>query len=105
MKQKERSKIKKLSQISLQARREVKIIAKQDKRNKESAISRICKHKPRSFYSYINEIRMFRDNIGPLETLDAIVIATDNEMANTINNYFSSVFIIEQLNNLTQLGQ
>ena len=105
MKQKERSKIKKLSQISLQARREVKIIAKQDKHNKESTISRICKHKPRSFYSYINEIRMFRDNIGPLETLDAIVIATDNDMANTINNYFSSVFTFEQLNNVTQLGQ
>ena len=33
------------------------------------------------------------------------VITNDNDMANTMNNYFSSVFIIEQLNNAPQLGQ
>ena len=48
------------------ARREVKIIVKQEKRNKELSIARICKHNPKSFYSYINERRIVRDNIGPL---------------------------------------
>ena len=28
---------------------------------------------------------------GPLKTLDGTVIATDNDMANRMNNYFSSV--------------
>ena len=37
--------------------------------------------------------------------MDGIIITTDNDMANTINNYFSSVFPIEQLNNVPQLGQ
>ena len=32
-------------------------------------------------------------------------LTTDNDMANTMNNYFSSVFTIEQLNNVPQLGQ
>ena len=41
----------------------------------------------------------------PLKTLDEIVITNDNDMANTMNNYFSSVFTIEQLNNVPQLDQ
>ena len=31
-------------------------------------------------------------------------LTTDNDMASTMNNYFSSVFTIEQLNNVPQLG-
>ena len=56
----------------------------------------ICKPNPNSFYSYINERRIVRDNIRPLKTLDGIIMTTDNDMANTMNNYFSSVFTIEQ---------
>ena len=59
------------------------------------SIARICKHNPNSFYSYINERRIIRENIGPLKTLEVIVITTDNDMANKMNNYFSSVFTIE----------
>ena len=72
------------------ARTQVKRIVKQEKRN-ELSIARICEHNPQS-YSYVNERIIVRDNIGPLKTLDGIVITTDNDMANTMNNYFSSVF-------------
>ena len=51
-----------------------------------------------SFNSYINDRRIVQ-----LKTLDGTVITTD--MANTMYNYFSSVFNIEQLNNVPQLGQ
>ena len=44
--------------------REVKRIVKQEKRNEELSIARICKHNPKSFYFYINERRIVRDNIG-----------------------------------------
>ena len=48
---------------------------------------------------------MVRDNIGPLKTLNGIVITTDNDMANIMNNFFTSVLCtIEQLNNVLQLG-
>ena len=87
------------------ARREVKRIVKQKKCNKELSIVRICKHNPKSFYSYINERNIVRDNKGPLKTLDGIVMTNDNDMANSMNNYFSSVFTIEQLKNVPQLGQ
>ena len=88
----------------IEAKRQVKRIVKQNKRNEELSIARICKHNPKSFYSYINERRIVRDNMGPLKTLDVTVITTDNDMANTMN-HFSSVFTIEQLNNVPQLGQ
>ena len=44
------------------ARREVKRIVNQEKCNKQLSIARICKDNPRSFYSYINEIRLIKDN-------------------------------------------
>ena len=51
-----------------EARREVKIIVKQEKHNKELSIARICEHNTKSFYTYITKRRIVRDNIGPLET-------------------------------------
>ena len=89
----------------IEARRQVERIEKQEKRNNDLSIARICKHNPKRFYSYINQRRIVRDNMEPLKTLEGIVITTDNDMANTISNYFCSVFTIEQLNNVPQLGQ
>ena len=84
----------------IEAKGQVKRIVKQEKRNNELSIARICKHNSNSFYSYINERIIVGDNRGPLKTLDETVTTTDNDMANTMNNYFSSVFTIEQLNNV-----
>ena len=83
---------------------EVKRIVKQEKRNKELSIARICKHNHKSFYSYINERRIERDNIRPLITRHGILITTDNDMANTMNSYRSSVFTIEQMNTVPQFS-
>ena len=69
MKQKEISTIAEF----IAARREVERIVKQEKRNKEFSIARICKHNPKSCFSYINERRIVRDNIGPLKILDGLL--------------------------------
>ena len=87
------------------ARKQVKRIVKQEKRNKELSIAGICKHNPKSFYSYINERRIVRDNIEPLKTLEGIVIIIDNDTANIMNNYCRSVFTIFTLQLFPQLGQ
>ena len=50
-----------------EAKRQVKRIVKPEKYNKELSIARICKHNPKSLYSYINERRIVRDNIGPFK--------------------------------------
>ena len=73
----------------IEARRQVLRIVKQGKLNKGLlSIARICKHNPKSFYSYINERRIVRYIIGPLKTQDEI-ITTNNDMANTMNNYYT----------------
>ena len=98
--------MKKLLQNTFKLKNKLKVIVKQEKRNKELIIARICKHNPKIFYSYnINERRILREKKWPFKTLYRIVITTDNDMANTMNYYFSSVFTIEQLNNVPQLGQ
>ena len=43
-----------------------------------------------------------RDKVGPLKKPDGSVVTTDNDMANTLNDYFSSEFTHEQLNNIPQ---
>ena len=65
----------------IEAKRQVKRIVKQEKRENELSIARICKQHPKSFYSNITGRRIVRDNIGPLKTLDGTVITTDNDMA------------------------
>ena len=81
----------------IEAERQIKTVVKQEKRNKEESVT--------SFYSYINGIRIVRDNIEPLKPLDEIVISTVIDMANTMNNFYSYAFTIEHLNNVPQLDQ
>ena len=84
------------------ARRLVKRAVQQAKRNKEVDVARLCKTNPNDFYSYINERRIIRDNVGPLKTPTNQIVTTDEDMANTLNTYFSSVNTHEQLNNIPQ---
>ena len=55
---------------------------KQTKRNKEINVARLCKTNPKGFYSYINERRIVRDNVGPLKTPTGQIVTTGNDMAN-----------------------
>ena len=44
-----------------------------------------------------------KDNVAQLKTPTGQMVTTDNDMANTLNTYFSSVFTYEQLSNIPQL--
>ena len=67
------------------ARRQVKWAVKQAKRNKKINFARLCKTNPKGYYSYINERRIVRDDVGPLKTPSFQIVTTDNDMANTLN--------------------
>ena len=64
---------------------------------------KITQNYSKGFYSYINVIRRIRDNVESLKTLSGHIVTTDNDMANTLNTYFSSVITHERLNNIPQL--
>ena len=49
---------------------------------------KLCKINPKGFYSYVNERRIIRDNVGPLKTPTGKIVTTDIEMVNTLNTYF-----------------
>ena len=66
-------------------------------------VARLCKTNPKGFFSYINERRLVRDNVGPLKTPAGQIVTTGNDMADTLSTYFSAVFTYEQLKNIPQL--
>ena len=68
------------------ARQQVKRAVKQAKRNKELNVARLCNTNSKGFYSYINERRIIRDNVGPLKTHTGQIVTTDIDMANTLQH-------------------
>jgi ribonucleases P/MRP protein subunit RPP40 len=65
------------------------------KRNFEKKLSDNIKNDSKSFYSYIRSKQRTKDKVGPLKNSVGDVVTDDKEAANLLNNYFSSVFTIE----------
>jgi hypothetical protein len=86
-------------------KRQVKRILKTSKRKKEKEVSRIAKTNPKRFYAYVNERRIIRESIGPLLDTEGDLRTTDQEMATVMNNYFSSVFTRERLDNIPAVDE
>ena len=53
------------------------------------------KEDPKSFYAYVRSKQKVREGIGPLTTVTGILSVSDNEKCNILNDYFQSVFTIE----------
>ena len=76
-------------------RRESKKLIKQSKRNLEEHIANKCKSNPKEFYSYVRKKKVIASNIGPLINENGQQLENDTEIANSLNNYFASVFTTE----------
>ena len=74
------------------ARREVKQLIKQAKRNYEISIAKDSTTNPKKFYKYINSKKNLKSGIGPLINEEGHLITEDKAIATTLNNFFSSVF-------------
>ena len=83
------------------ARREVKKQIRQAKKNYECNIAKEAKNNPKKFYKYINSKKQKKSGIGPLSNSAGEIITDNKEMANTFNDYFSSVFTTSSNNNNT----
>ena len=83
-------------------RRISKRLIKQSKRALEIHIANTCKSNPKEFYSYIRKKKVMTSNIGPLETNNGRHTENEIEMANILNDYFASVFTIENTTNSPQ---
>ncbi|MCP3849730.1 MAG: hypothetical protein GY694_05770, partial [Gammaproteobacteria bacterium] len=88
----------------IEARNEAARVVKNAKRNHQSNIARECKSNPKKFWKYINNSRKCKTNIAPL-TSDKINFVTDDKgKADMLNDFFSSVFTIEDTENLPSMS-
>ena len=80
-----------------------KSIAKTIRRAKkklERKLAKQFKKNSRPFYSYVNSKTKSSHQVGPLKNEHKEIISNNNEMADLLNNYFSTVFTSENDANL-----
>ena len=58
------------------------------------------KNDSKSFYAYVRSKQKVRDKVGPLENNSENIISDGFQMAEVLNEYFSSVFTTEDINSL-----
>ena len=80
-------------------------IIKKAKKEYESKIAKNCKHSPKMFWKYVQEKTKQRTGIAGLIKEDGGLAETDKEKAETLNNFFASVFSKEDLTNLPQIEE
>ena len=73
------------------------------KKELERKLAFEAKKNPKAFYKYINSKKSNRESIGPLKVNDTLV-EDDQDIADNLNNFFSSVFTSEDLSNLPTLN-
>ena len=76
-------------------RREAKRLIKISKKLHELYIASNCRENPKEFYCYIREKKVLNSTIGPLVSSEGETTTDEREMADILNNYFASVFTVE----------
>ena len=75
-------------------------IIKKAKRKYEKRVARNSKVNVKSFWKYVQSKRKVNSGISPLIKEDGSVASTDYEKATTLNDFFSSVFTKENLDDM-----
>jgi len=73
----------------------VKRMIRQAKASEEGRVALACKDNPNEFYGYVNSHRV-RKPLGPLQSSDGELVTEKLDIAREFNEYFSSVFTVEQ---------
>ena len=83
-------------------RRSTKKLIKQSKKNLEVHIASKIKSNPKEFYSYVRQRKVITSNVGPLLNDNGEHVSNDVDMAEILNEYFASVFTIEDTNGIME---
>ena len=70
------------------------------KRTFEKKLAGNIKNDSKSFYAYVRSKQKVRDKVGPLENNSENIISDGFQMAEVLNEYFSSVFTTEDISSL-----
>ena len=77
-------------------RRETKRLIKISKKLHELHIASNCKVNPKEFFRYVREKKTLKSTIGPLLSAEGEIVTDERETADILNEYFASVFIVEE---------
>ena len=73
---------------------------RKSKRNFEKKLADNITNDSKSFYAYVRSKQKVRDKVGPLENNSGHIISNGFQMAEVLNEYFSSVFTTEDISSL-----
>ena len=73
------------------------------KKNYERKLASDAKNNPKNFYSYLKSKSSNKETIGPLIKVDGNETKNDTEVAQTLNDFFATVFTEENLENMPVL--
>ena len=79
-------------------------ILKQTRRAYEKGVASEGKKNPKKFWRYVQDRMKSKSGIGTLKTKDGSLITNDKDKAETLNEFFSSVFTNENKNNIPNLA-
>ena len=82
------------------ARNRVSSKIKLNNKLKENKIAKNIKHNPKAFYQYIASKTLKKEGVSDLINNNGKLITDDKEKCNILNNFFSSVFTKEDLDNV-----
>ena len=78
---------------------------KKAKKKHERNIAKECKMNPNKFWKYVNEKRKTNVGISSLKDKKGNLITDDKERAEILNDFFTSVFLKEDLSNLPNIEE
>ncbi|XP_065683341.1 uncharacterized protein LOC136096115 [Hydra vulgaris] len=73
--------------------KDIKKLVKKSIRNFEKNLALNSKSNPKSVYAYINNKTRFKDSIKAIKLHNGIITTDNQEIVNTLNEFFASVFI------------
>ena len=73
---------------------------RKSKRTVEKKLAGNIKKDSKSFYAYVRSKQKVRDMVGPLENSRGNIISDGFQMAEVLNEYFTSVFTTEHISSL-----
>ena len=84
-------------------RRETNKLIKQSKKKVEMDIANKIKSNPKDFYKYVRQKKVVTSSIGPLCLENGEHVNNEVGMAETLNEYFASVFTCENINDFAEM--
>ena len=75
---------------------------KEAQKDFEKRLAKNIKNDSKSFFAYIRSKQRTKDKVGPLRNPDGALVIDDQDGADLLNKYFSSVFSQEDLTNVPE---